>query len=65
MYVCLCRAVTSGQISATIASGANSFQALREQLGVGTCCGKCSKEVRQQLRQECCGKGCSTPCRTS
>lgn len=53
MYVCVCNAVTNRQISASIAEGANTFKALREQLGVATCCGKCSKDVRSQLRQEC------------
>jgi len=53
MYVCVCNAITTRQISVTIAEGADTFQALRDQLGVGTCCGKCSKDVRSQLRQEC------------
>lgn len=58
MYVCVCNAVTNRQISATIAQGANTFQALRDQLGVGSCCGKCSKDVRSQLRQECDSLNC-------
>lgn len=56
MYVCVCNAVTTRQISATIAGGAHTFADLRDQLGVGTCCGKCCKEVRSQLRHEC-GRG--------
>jgi bacterioferritin-associated ferredoxin len=61
MYVCVCNAVTNRQISTTIASGAHTFKALRDQLGVATCCGKCSKDVRTQLKQECGGRdGC--PC---
>lgn len=56
MYVCVCNAVTTRQISASIAEGADSFRALREQLGVASCCGKCSKDVHRQLRQEC-GQG--------
>jgi len=58
MYVCVCNAVTTRQISASIAEGADSFRALRDQLGVGTCCGKCSQDVRSQLRQECASDGC-------
>ena len=59
MYVCVCNAITNRQISATIAQGANTFQALRQQLGIATCCGKCSKDVRSQLQQECGGReGC-------
>ncbi|MBK8522719.1 MAG: (2Fe-2S)-binding protein [Betaproteobacteria bacterium] len=60
MYVCVCQAVTNRQISATIAQGATTFKALRDELGVATCCGKCSKDVRAQLRQECSGhKSCA------
>lgn len=60
MYVCVCHAVTTRQLSATIAQGANSFKALRDELGVGTCCGKCSKDVRAQLHQQCGGSsGCA------
>ena len=62
MYVCICEAVTTHQISATIAQGANTFKALRDQLGVGSCCGKCSKDVRNQLRQECSGNGQGCAC---
>ena len=58
MYVCVCNAVTTRQISATIAEGAHTFADLRDQLGVGTCCGKCSKDVRSQLRQECGSSNC-------
>ena len=53
MYVCVCQAVTDKQISATIAQGATTLQALRSELGVGTCCGKCTRDVRSQLREEC------------
>ncbi len=60
MYVCVCQAVTDKQISATIAQGATTLQALRNELGVGTCCGKCARDVRSQLRQECGGRsGCA------
>jgi len=60
MYVCVCHAVTSRELSSTIAQGATTFQALRETLGVGTCCGKCSKDVRSQLREACGGaNGCA------
>jgi bacterioferritin-associated ferredoxin len=57
MYVCVCHAVTTRQISASIAQGANTFKALRKELGVATCCGKCSKDVRSQLRAACSSNG--------
>lgn len=60
MYVCVCQGVTARQISATISNGATSFKALRDELGIGTCCGKCCQEVRLQLQRECSpgGGGC-------
>lgn len=64
MYVCVCHAVTDKQLSATIAQGATTLQALRVELGVATCCGKCAPDVRSQLRQECAGRGncaCAAP----
>ncbi|MFC5301240.1 (2Fe-2S)-binding protein [Azospira restricta] len=60
MYVCVCHAVTSRQIAVTIAQGATTFKALRDELGVATCCGKCSKDVRSMLHKECGGRdGCA------
>jgi bacterioferritin-associated ferredoxin len=52
MYVCVCHAVTDRQISASVAMGATSLKDLREELGVGSCCGKCARDVREQLRSE-------------
>lgn len=60
MYVCVCHAVTDKQISATIAQGVTTLQALRSELGVGSCCGKCARDVRSQLQRECGNRaGCS------
>ncbi|MBI2309202.1 MAG: (2Fe-2S)-binding protein [Rhodocyclales bacterium] len=57
MYVCVCQGVTTRQISATIAKGATTFKALRDELGVGTCCGKCCRDVHSQLNRECSDAG--------
>lgn len=68
MYVCVCHAVTDRQISASVAMGATSLADLRDELGVGTCCGKCAREVRQQLRDElsnCSGCGNCGRCKHS
>lgn len=51
MYVCVCHAVTSKQLASSIAQGATTFKALRQELGVATCCGKCGHDVRVQLRE--------------
>lgn len=45
MYVCLCKAVTDRQIRESINSGACTFRAVRDQLGVATQCGKCGQHA--------------------
>lgn len=42
MYVCLCKGVTDSQIRQAVDSGATSLRQVRQQLGVGSQCGKCS-----------------------
>lgn len=51
MYVCLCRAVTDGQIRESIENGANSFREVRDELDLGTCCGRCVPEARELIDQ--------------
>ncbi len=49
MYVCVCNAVTDRDIGGAVASGCSSLQELREQLGVGACCGRCTGCAREVL----------------
>ena len=51
MYICLCRAVTDGQIKEAVADGACKIQDLQSRLGVGTDCGKCGKHAKEVLKQ--------------
>lgn len=55
MYVCLCNAVTEGQIREAVGEGARSMRALRQRLGVASCCGRCAPYARQVLEQS---QGC-------
>jgi len=48
MYVCICNAVTDGQITTALRSGCEDVSQLSQQLGVGTCCGSCLP-VAQEL----------------
>lgn len=57
MYVCICQGITTNQVAATIAQGATTMKALRNELGVATCCGKCARDVRSQLQQACSNPG--------
>jgi len=51
MYVCLCKGITDSQIETAVENGATSFRAVRDQLGVSTCCGKCSRLARDVVRR--------------
>ncbi len=51
MYVCLCRAVTDRQIRTSVENGASSFREVRDELDVGTCCGRCVPEARELIDQ--------------
>lgn len=50
MYVCICNAVTEQDIRDTVAEGSSSMRELREQLGIGDCCGRCCGCARELLR---------------
>jgi bacterioferritin-associated ferredoxin len=54
MYVCICRAVTDGQIRAAVEEGVTSIGGLRETLGCSSQCGKCVNHVKQ-IRDETLG----------
>ena len=41
MYVCVCNAVTEGDIAEAIKDGVHTMAQLEETLLVATCCGKC------------------------
>lgn len=50
MYVCVCHAVTDRDIEEATAAGCCSLRQLREQLGVGTTCGRCARCARATLK---------------
>ena len=47
MYICICKAVTDGQIRAAVEDGVTSMSGLRDSLGCTGQCGKCGKHVKQ------------------
>jgi bacterioferritin-associated ferredoxin len=57
MYVCICLAVTDGQVRRAIDGGACTRKQLVECLGVGRVCGKCNDEVKALLMGASCGTG--------
>ncbi len=50
MFVCVCNAVTEKDIGSAVADGCRSLRELREQLGVGACCGRCCDCARGVLQ---------------
>ncbi|HZR36618.1 MAG TPA: bacterioferritin-associated ferredoxin [Nevskia sp.] len=51
MYVCVCRAVSDSKIRQAMEQGACTVRALKDQLGVGSVCGRCVPEARHLLAQ--------------
>ena len=49
MIVCVCKNVNDKQIRAAMADGATTVRAVRNQLGVSTCCGKCAPQVKAMV----------------
>jgi bacterioferritin-associated ferredoxin len=47
MYVCVCHAVTDGQIREAVDSGARSLFDVQCSLPVGSCCGSCQDSASQ------------------
>ncbi|ENW97695.1 bacterioferritin-associated ferredoxin [Acinetobacter sp. NIPH 298] len=52
MYVCLCRGITDQDIKDAVANGTESYREIREELGLGTCCGRCVPEARAIISEE-------------
>ncbi|MEM9172960.1 MAG: (2Fe-2S)-binding protein [Pseudomonadota bacterium] len=51
MYVCICQAITEKQVAAAVNNGADTVEALRDQLGVASCCGTCAPTAEEVIAQ--------------
>ncbi|MDB5773730.1 MAG: bacterioferritin-associated ferredoxin [Burkholderiales bacterium] len=51
MIVCICQNVSERKIRQAVDAGVTTMPQLRDQLGVGTCCGKCHPHAKQVLRE--------------
>ena len=54
MYVCVCKAVTEGDVQREVAQGARTVRDLRQRLGVCSACCKCAGHARSLLPREAC-----------
>ena len=61
MYICICKAVTDGQIREAISQGACTRKQLAECLSVGRDCGKCNPELRELLSLHVPQASCAQP----
>lgn len=50
MIVCVCHNVSDRKIRQAVSEGVTTMPELREQLQVGTCCGKCHSCAKTVLR---------------
>lgn len=55
MFACICRAVTSDEVSAAIEEGAATLAAVAKATGACTRCGTCRDRIRGML------SGCGEP----
>lgn len=51
MIVCICNNVNSDSIHASIDNGACSVDAIRNETGAASCCGKCQFKVNRILQE--------------
>jgi bacterioferritin-associated ferredoxin len=51
MYICVCKAVTDGQIRTAFHNGICTHRQIIHCFGTGKDCGKCNKEIKELLEQ--------------
>lgn len=49
MYVCICHDIKDSQLKTAMTQGIDTMDALKETLGVATCCGCCEPMVQDLL----------------
>jgi bacterioferritin-associated ferredoxin len=49
MYICMCNAVTDGDIRRAASEGVHQFAELQARTGCSDCCGCCEQEARATL----------------
>ena len=49
MIICVCNNVSEKKIQTAVHAGIHTMAGLRQELDVGTCCGKCTRCAKQVL----------------
>jgi bacterioferritin-associated ferredoxin len=50
MYVCICRGITSNQISEAVCNGAHCIRDLNKYIGIPVQCGKCCHYMKEVIQ---------------
>ncbi len=50
MFVCICNGITDSDIRQAMDDGASTVRDLNRTMGVGSCCGKCTRVARDVLK---------------
>lgn len=59
MIVCVCRRVSERDIQRAAHGGCGSFEDIQMELGVATCCGRCTECAQSTLQAALCHPGAS------
>lgn len=51
MFICVCNAVTDGQVRQCIGQGVHSVSAIKRQLEFKSCCGRCTCHIRDLISE--------------
>ncbi len=62
MIVCLCHGVSERDIAREAAAGCTNFDALQDELRVGTACGACTDCARETFDAHAAPRGCPGAC---
>lgn len=61
MIVCLCHRISDRDIAAAVAAGCTSFDALQDDLRIGTACGCCLECAHETFRAHAADGGAGCP----
>lgn len=53
MILCICRAVSDGDVDAAVERGARTWQAVEKETGAGIDCGTCHPALVRRVKQAC------------
>lgn len=51
MIICICHNISEAEIKSAIQAGSDDMHSLRENLGIGSDCGKCKSCAKKILRE--------------